>query len=143
MARLARLSLIPLVLAVAACGGGTIYGAPTLTASGAAVSVAGSTLILLRDGKIVSTASLPASSFAAAAASRTHVFVSTTSALVTLDADAKRRLQTFDWVGGGASPPAIGPNGQVYAIASNILFVFPPPLQIADRPRRGTVEKTR
>jgi hypothetical protein len=108
--------------------GGTIYGAPTLTASGLAAGVAGSKLALLRDGKVVSTASLPAPSFAAAASSRTHVFVSTTDALVTFDADAKRRLQTFDWVGGGASPPAIGPKGQVYAIASNILFVFPPPL---------------
>ncbi|MEP6941287.1 MAG: hypothetical protein ABI981_00010 [Betaproteobacteria bacterium] len=52
-------------------------------------------------------------------------------------------LQSFDWVRGGTSPPAIGPKGQVYAIASNILFVFPPPLQIADRPTRGTIGKTR
>jgi hypothetical protein len=123
--------------------GGLVYGAPTLTASGLAASVAGSNLAMLRDGKVVSTASLPAPSFAAVASSRTHVFVSTTDALVTFDVDAKRRLQTFDWVGGGASPPAIGPKGQVYAIASNILFVFPPPLQIADRPTRGTVGKTR
>ncbi|MEP6941739.1 MAG: hypothetical protein ABI981_02320 [Betaproteobacteria bacterium] len=123
--------------------GGLVYGAPTLTAGGLAASVAGSKLVLLRDGNVVSTASLPAPSFAAAASSRTHVFVSTTDALVTFDADAKRRLQTFDWVGGGTSPPAIGPKGRVYAIASNILFVFPPPLQIADRPTRGTIEKTR
>jgi hypothetical protein len=123
-------------------GGGSVYGAPTLTASGLAVSVAGSKLAVLRDGKVVSTASLPAQSFAAAASSRTHVFVSTTDALVTFDVDAKRRLQTFDWVKGGTAPPAIGPKGQVYAIASNILFVFPAPLQIADRPIRGTVGKT-
>ena len=123
--------------------GGLVYGAPTLTTSGLAASVAGSKLALLRDGKVVSTASLPAPSFAAAASSRTHVFVSTTNALVTFDADAKRRLQTFDWVGGGISPPAIGPKGQVYAIASNILFVFPPPLQLANRPTQGTIEKTR
>ncbi len=122
---------------------GPAYGAPTLTASGLAASVAGSKLVLLRDGKVVSTASLPATSFAAAASSRTHVFVSTTDALVTFDAEAKRKLQTFDWVGGGISPPAIGPKGQVYAIASNILFVFPAPLQIADRPTGGTMEKTR
>jgi len=123
--------------------GGIIYGAPTLIASGLAVSIAGSKLAVLRDGKVVSTASLPAKSYAAAASSRTHVFVSTTDALVTFDADAKRQLQIFDWVNGGASPPAIGPGGQVYAIASNILFVFPGPLQIADRPTRGTVGKTR
>jgi hypothetical protein len=123
--------------------GGLVYGAPTLTASGLAASVAGSKLALLRDGKVVSTASLPAPSYAAAASSRTHVFVSTTDALVTFDADAKRRLQTFEWVGGGTSPPAIGPKGQVYAIASNILFVFPPPLQLANRPTQGTTGKTR
>ena len=107
--------------------GGLVYGASTLTASGLAASVAGSELVLLRDGKVVSTASLPAPSFAAAASSRTHVFVSTTNALLSFDADAKRLLRTFDWVGGGTSPLAIGPKGQVYAIASNILFVFPPP----------------
>jgi hypothetical protein len=123
--------------------GGLVYGAPTQTASGLAASVAGSKLALLRDGKVVSTASLPAPSFAAAASSRTHAFVSTTDALVTFDADAKRRLQTFDWVGSGTSPPAIGPKGQVYAIASNILFVFPPPLQLANQPAQGTIEKSR
>ena len=89
--------------------GGLVYGAPTLTASGLAASVAGSNLALLRDGKVVSTASLPALSFAAAASSRTHVFVSTTDALVTFDADAKRRLQTFDWVGGGTFASGDGP----------------------------------
>jgi hypothetical protein len=46
------------------------------------------------------------------------------------DADARKRVQTFDWVGGGTSPPAIGPRGHVYAIASNILFVFPPPAHV-------------
>jgi hypothetical protein len=107
--------------------GGLVYGAPTLTVSGFAASAAGSELVLLRDGKVASTAPLPAPSFVAAAASRTHVFVSTTEALVSFDADATRLLRTFDWVGGGTSPPAIGPKGQVYAIASNILFVFPPP----------------
>lgn len=44
--------------------------------------------------------------------------------------------------GGGTSPPTIGPKGQVYAIASNILLVFPPPLQLANRPTQGTMEKT-
>lgn len=122
---------------------GQVYGAPTLTASGLAASVAGSTLVVLRDGKVVSTAPLPAHSFAAAASSRTNVFVSTTDALVTFDADAKRRLQTFDWVGGGTSPPAIGPNGQVYAIASNILFVFPAPLPMAKPRNPAMIDKAR
>jgi hypothetical protein len=77
----------------------------------------------------VSQASLPPS-FTSAAASRTHVFVSTTDALITFDANAQNQVQRFDWVGGGTSPPAIGPDGRVYAIASDILFVFPPPLRV-------------
>jgi hypothetical protein len=81
----------------------------------------------LRNGKVVSCASLPAPSYTPAAASRTHVFVSTTDAFVTFEAEAQAPLQTFDWVGGGTSPPAIGLRGHVYAIASDILFVFPPP----------------
>ncbi|HVE48508.1 MAG TPA: hypothetical protein VNG69_02685, partial [Casimicrobiaceae bacterium] len=50
---------------------------------------------------------------------------------ITLDADAQLELQRFDWVGGGISPPAIGPDGRVYAIASNILFIFPPPVRVS------------
>ena len=69
--------------------------------------------------------------FTSAAASRTHVFVSTTDAFITFDADAQLELQRFDWVGGGKSPPAIGPDGRVYAIASDILFIFPPPLKVS------------
>jgi hypothetical protein len=40
-------------------------------------------------------------------------------------------VQRFDWVGGGKSPPAIGPDGRVYAVASDILFIFPPPLKVS------------
>jgi hypothetical protein len=32
-------------------------------------------------------------------------------------------------MGSGKSPPEIGPYGPVYAIASDILFNFPPPLK--------------
>src|SRR6185312_8470585 len=76
--------------------------------------------------QIVSTASLPGQSMASAAASRTHVFVSTTGAFATYDAKTMAEVGNFPWVGGGLSPPAIGPSGRVYAIASNILFIFPP-----------------
>jgi hypothetical protein len=111
---------------------GAVHGAPTLTATGAVVAVGHlpAELLVLRDGKAVSRASLSSDSLTSAAASRTHVFVSTTHAFITFDADARKRVQTFDWVGGGTSPPAIGPRGHVYAIASNILFVFPPPAHV-------------
>ncbi|MGE3976793.1 MAG: hypothetical protein AB7F94_04330, partial [Nitrospira sp.] len=109
---------------------GFFYGAPTLTVNGFAVVAGTNGLSLLKDGEVVSQVSLPPS-FTSAAASRTHVFVSTTDAFVTLDADAQLELQRFDWVGGGKSPPAIGPDGRVYAIASDILFIFPPPLKVS------------
>ena len=45
-----------------------------------------------------------------------------------IDANSLAEVARFDWVGGGLNPPVIGPKGHVYAIASNILFVFPPPI---------------
>lgn len=109
---------------------GIVYGPATLTVNGFAVVVGTNGLSVLKDGNMVSQASLPPS-HTSAAASRTHVFVSTTDAFITFDADAQLELQRFDWVGGGKSPPAIGPDGRVYAIASDILFIFPPPLTIS------------
>lgn len=107
---------------------GFVYGAPTRTVNGFAVVVGTNGLSLLKDGQMVSQASLPPS-YTSAASSRTHVFVSTTDAFITFDADAQLELQRFDWVGGGKWPPAIGPDGRVYAIASDILFIFPPPIK--------------
>ena len=46
---------------------------------------------------------------------------------VTYNTNSLAEVKRFDWVGGGLNPPVIGPKGHVYAIASNILFVFPPP----------------
>lgn len=109
---------------------GIVYGPATLTVNGFAVVVGASGLAVLNNGKVVSQASLPPS-YTSAAASRTHVFVSTTDAFITFDADAQLELQRFDWVGGGKSPAAIGPDGRVYAIASDILFIFPPPLKVS------------
>ncbi len=110
---------------------GMVYGPATLTVNGFAVVVGASGLAVLNNGTVVSQASL-SPSYTSAASSRTHVFVSTTDAFITFDADAKLELQRFDWVGGGKSPPAIGPDGRVYAIASDILFIFPPPLKVSN-----------
>jgi len=109
---------------------GIVYGPATRIVNGFAVVVGMSGLAVLNNGQVVSQASLPPS-YTSAAASRTHVFVSTTDAFITFDADAQLELQRFDWVGGGKSPSAIGPDGRVYAIASDILFIFPPPLKVS------------
>jgi hypothetical protein len=77
--------------------------------------------------RVLSRTSLTGQSIAAPAASRTHVFVSTAGAFHSFDAGTMTEVGRLSWVGGGLSPPAIGPAGHVYAIASNILFIFPPP----------------
>jgi hypothetical protein len=102
--------------------------APTRMADGrvAVVDEAGH-VIILKDGKSVTELEGAGPSIASAAASLSHLFVSGEAGFVTYDAHSLNEVARFDWVGGGRHPPAIGPKGHVYAIASNILFVFPPP----------------
>lgn len=110
---------------------GTVFGAPTLLADGRAAVVDngpnGAGVALIQDGKHVGGRSFPGRSMVSAAASRTHLFVSTSDAFYTLDSSTLKEVGRIDLLGGGASTPAIGPRGHVYTIASNILFVFPPP----------------
>lgn len=110
---------------------------PTLLTSGKVVMVTGdrhmyeqSDLAVLQGGTLETRIPLGSRSLASAAASHNQVFVSTADALFTFDANTLEQVQRFDWVGGGRNPPVIGPQGQVYAIASNILFVFPAPQQV-------------
>jgi hypothetical protein len=63
----------------------------------------------------------------AIAASYTHFYVSMSDALLTFGNPEFLLAGRFDWTGGGQNPPAIGPKGHVYAIANNIIYVFPPP----------------
>ena len=67
---------------------------------------------------------LPAQTIAAPAVSPKHVFVSTRGSFLTYDAATMQQVAKFDWQLGGISPPAIGPYGDVYAIANNTLHVF-------------------
>ncbi len=69
---------------------------------------------------------LPGQSIAAAAASRTHVFVSTVTGLYTFNKATMEKVGEFAWAKGGTSQPVIGPQGHVYAIAQETLYVFPP-----------------
>jgi hypothetical protein len=116
-------------------GVGTILATPTRIADDRFVAVEyradGSGLLLVRrvreETRVLSRTPLPGQSIVGAAASRTHLFVSTAGAFHTFDIETMGESGRFSWVGGGMSPPAIGPGGQVYAIASNILFIFPPP----------------
>lgn len=84
---------------------------------------------LFRPPNRVLTVPLSRHSIAPAAASRSHVFVSTASALHSFDTATMAEVGRVDWVGGGRSSPAIGPDGRVYALASDILFVWPGAVQ--------------
>jgi hypothetical protein len=103
---------------------------PALTADGRIIAAA-------RDGAVKAVSSFPERSvvgsagmsptIAPIAASCTHLFVSTVTGLVTLDARTLVEVARFTWRRGGVSPPAIGPSGAVYAVAENSLFIFPAP----------------
>ncbi len=69
----------------------------------------------------------PAQTVAPPAVSRSHIFVSTAGSFRTYDARTLAEVGEVDWNGGGLSGPAIGPSGQVYALASNVLFIWPAP----------------
>lgn len=75
----------------------------------------------------ITAVQLPGQTMASPAVSQTNVFVSTAGAFVTLDAATMQQVASFKWRKGGMSPPAIGPTGEVYAIANGTLHVFPGP----------------
>lgn len=114
---------------------------PTITADGRIVMVDRDRRITVigtsPNRSVLNRVQLGAESIAPAAASCSHVFVSTASAFVTLDAKATGVVVQFDWLGGGLSPPAISPNGSVYALAGNSLHIFPPPPPA--QPRLGAI----
>ena len=66
-------------------------------------------------------------SIASAAASCTHLFVSSTRELVTFDVTSMMPVARVRWTDGGRHAPIIGPLGQVYAMTNVGLFVFAPP----------------
>jgi hypothetical protein len=107
---------------------GSVVATPTLGVGDRVVLVnIDGTVAVMKDHVIISRISLSSRSAARAVASRTHVFVATTDGFHTLDALAQSEVLNFPWNGGGALSPAIGPDGRVYAMASNTLFIFPPP----------------
>lgn len=100
----------------------------------------GSTLSVIRDGEIFTHTKLNPRAISAPAASSNHVFLNLSAGLYTLDAQTLEFVAESPWIGdnggGGVSSPAIGPNGEVYAIANNDLYMWLP----VRRPIRGVVE---
>ena len=108
-------------------GTGRVFTAPSVTGDGRAVLVSGDGyLTVLQGAQIAAKIEISNLSVASAAVSKTHIFVSARDAFLSYDANDLTEVGRINWVGGGRSSPAIGPNGYVYALASNILFVFPP-----------------
>ncbi len=94
------------------------------TSTGAAIFITGRLIWMRHPGGELDWSRMPGESIAAPAVSPKHVFVSTAGSFVTYDAATMQQVAKFDWEKGGISPPAIGPYGDVYAIADNVLHVF-------------------
>jgi hypothetical protein len=105
------------------------YAAATRLADGrTAIVERGRRMTILSGKNQERTVPLPGESIVSAAASRTHLFVSTAGSFITYDPSTWEKRAEIFWVGGGTFTPAIGPLGHVYGMASNVLFVFPPPV---------------
>ncbi len=119
---------------------GAITAAPTRLNDGrlAIISRPGY-LGMIRNYGIESVTKLNGESIASAAASCTHLFISTTEELVTYDVKTMTPVASVPWFGGGRAAPVIGPSGTVYAIASDVLFAFAPPQQNATKPGRAHI----
>jgi outer membrane protein assembly factor BamB len=114
---------------LSAIGGlGTLTAAPTRLNDGRLVVIDRSGLITVLNGSsVVGQRQLAGESIASAAASCNHIFVANTNELATFDPKTLAQVASVPWTSGGLHSPIIGPSGHVYAIASNILYVFPPP----------------
>jgi hypothetical protein len=89
----------------------------------------GTTLSIIRDNAIYTQIKLNPRAISAPSASSNHIFLNLSSGLYTMDANTLEFIAEFPWPGnnggGGLSSPAIGPNGEVYALANNQLHIFP------------------
>jgi hypothetical protein len=110
-----------------------VFATPTVVADGRAIAVDRyATVLGIQGTSVVSRVQLNGLTAARPAASLSYVYVATEDGLHTLDATATTVVQTFPWLGGGGWAPVIGPRGHVYAMASNVLFIFRPPRQLPD-----------
>lgn len=103
-----------------------VTATPTRLADGRTAVIAGGQLVVLDGRNVVTKLPLGSSSSTSAAASRTHLFVATSDAMLTFDPVSLTQVASMPWSGGGRSLPVIGPTGFLYAVADDALFVFPP-----------------
>jgi hypothetical protein len=100
----------------------------TIVALGLQADQNGSTVYIIRDGELFTQIDLNPQAISAPAASSNHLFFNLASGLYTMDARTLEFVAEFPWIGGngggGTSSPAIGPNGEVYAIANNELYMW-------------------
>lgn len=101
---------------------------PSRTAEDNIVFMAASAMHVRQPTGAVTDVQFDGQTMVAAAVSQTHIFVSTANAFLTFDASSAAPVAKFAWAKGGTSQPAIGPFGDVYAIAGSTLHVFPAPL---------------
>jgi hypothetical protein len=106
------------------------YAPPTLLPGGQVAVVMKDTVVTVRDQTVEEHLPLGSPSVVSAAASRTHLFVSTADAFITFNVQTLQEVARVNWTGGGLSQPVIGPDGHVYVIAANNLLVFPAPRQV-------------
>ncbi len=113
----------------------SVDAAPTRLADGRLVAVDRSprghvsrmSVLALQGNQSTSTENhLDGESIASAAASCTYFYVASAGAFTTFDLRTLRPVASVPWFGGGRSSPAIGPDGHVYAVAADSMFVFPP-----------------
>lgn len=97
------------------------------TGDGRIVAVVYFGFTVMRDSNNIQSVNYSGESIAPAAVSRTHIFISTAGSMRTYDVNTLAKVGEVDWFGGGRSGPIIGPQGQVYALASNVLFIWPGP----------------
>lgn len=103
----------------------------------------GSTVSIIRDGELFTQMKINPQGISAPAASSNHIFLNLASGLYTIDAQTLEFVAESPWIGnnggGGLSSPAIGPNGEVYAIANNQLYMW----SAIRRPITGVIEPGR
>jgi hypothetical protein len=107
-----------------------IFATPTRLADGRTVLIERSQMVVLDGRNVVKKVPLIGFSGRSAAASRTHLFVSTSDAIQTFDTVSLQELSRMPWTDGAQSHPVISPLGYVYAVTSDALYVFPPPRQL-------------
>jgi hypothetical protein len=87
----------------------------------------GGAMSVINSHSVVLQQQLNGESIASAAASCTHLSVSTTNELVTFDLKTMLPVARLSLTGGGFNAPIIGPFGHVYAMTNVGLFVFAAP----------------